>query len=135
MQTPLTKIEIVEENCGILPDFIFQTFWNHIYVRELILIKCQISSLVPKVGLLRNLQLLDLSENSLKTLPDEVYSLSALRTLDLSRNQFETLDGSKLARLVSLKLLNVKYNPGLKDFEFASFLAAGCVLQKTQADD
>jgi len=132
---PLTKIEIVEENCSILPDFIFQTFWNHIYVRELALIKCQISSLVPKVALLRHLQILNLSENSLKTLPDEIFSLTSLHTLDLSKNLFESLDGAKLARLTALKLLNVKYNPGLKDFSFATSLPAGCVLQKSTEED
>jgi len=131
---PLTKIEIIEENCSIMPDFIFQSYWNHIFVKELNLIQCQITTLSPKIARLVHLQVLNVSENMIKVIPDEIFTLRELQTLDLSKNQLEALGKAQMSQLVALRSLNVTSNP-LKDMEFLSGLDPACIVKRTVSDD
>jgi hypothetical protein len=131
---PLAKIEIIEENCSIMPDFIFQSYWNHIFAKELNLIQCQITTLSPKIAQLAQLQVLNVSENMIKVIPDEIFTLRELHTLDLSKNQLEALGKSQMSQLVSLRTLNITNNP-LKDFEFLSGLNPACIVKRTVAAD
>jgi len=68
-----------------------------------------LNTLPTTIGNLRNLQILDLSHNKLKSLPDYVGNLKNLQTLDLSSNELKTLPDT-IGKLKYLLILDVSNN-------------------------
>jgi Leucine-rich repeat (LRR) protein len=80
-----------------------QPFQN---LRELYVKSDSIYILNPKIGNLRALRTLDLSNNYLKSLPAEIGELKSLRILDISCNELESLP-AEIGKLSSLVHLNI----------------------------
>jgi Leucine-rich repeat (LRR) protein len=59
---------------------------------------------------LASLEILDLSRNKLRTVPDEIRNLSSLKVLSLERNRIERLPIS-LGDMNTLRVLKVEDNP------------------------
>lgn len=77
-----------------------------------------LSDLSPKEFIEKNIEILNLDKNKLKTLPDEISNLKKLTTLKLSNNKFESIPNSVLG-LESLEKLFINGNPlseGFPDF-------------------
>ncbi|KAA8535199.1 hypothetical protein F0562_030202 [Nyssa sinensis] len=91
-------------------------------LRVLSLRKCGLSGSLPSQGWcnLKNLELLDLSENDFEgMLPSCLGNLTSLRILDLSFNHFK--GNVSLSSLVSLEYISLSYNHFMLPFSFASF--------------
>ncbi|WP_292730406.1 COR domain-containing protein [Nostoc sp. JL31] len=78
-------------------------------LQSLILSSNQLSSLPPEVVELTNLQTLILSNNQLSSLPSEIVKLTNLQTLSLSRNQLTTLP-PEVVQLTNLQSLILSRN-------------------------
>lgn len=74
--------------------------WEMEWLRDLKLAKNQLQGALPSaIGKLRDLEALDLHENSLTELPEELGELSALRSLDIGQNEMVTLPFEALSRV------------------------------------
>jgi hypothetical protein len=69
----------------------------------------KLQSLPPEIGLMANLQTLDLSYNQLQFLPAEIGSLVNLQYLSLNNNQLQSLP-SEIGLLVNLQKLHLNDN-------------------------
>lgn len=88
--------------------FISSDVWNTIDCRFLYLTDNCLTSLPPQIGLLQNLEELDLSDNtSLHTLPEELQLLTNLACLNLGQTGFKTFPEIifKIPNLKTLKFL------------------------------
>ncbi|KAA8535229.1 hypothetical protein F0562_030232 [Nyssa sinensis] len=91
-------------------------------LRVLSLHKCGLSGSLPSKGWcnLKNLELLDLSENDFEgILPSCLGNLTSLRILDLSFNHFK--GNVSLSSLVSLEYISLSHNHFMLPFSCASF--------------
>ncbi|ONK71559.1 uncharacterized protein A4U43_C04F9900 [Asparagus officinalis] len=86
-------------------------FWSLTSLIELHLSKNMLDGLLPSVGSLEYLNILDLSSNMLSgNLSSSLGRLQVLTHLDLSNNSFEGQIPSSLSGLISIKYLNLSNN-------------------------
>lgn len=69
----------------------------------------QLEELPPAIGLLRNLEVLNLCNNLLTSLPSEIGRLTILQTLNLALNKLETLPRS-ITALQELRCISLSDN-------------------------
>jgi hypothetical protein len=103
---PRSEIRVQRQNLRELPDELMSMTENG--VESLVLRGNRIGSLSSLPSLL-NLQVLDLSENALRTLPVEVGYCCSLRTLILDANQLTEVPRC-LASLNALRVLSLAFN-------------------------
>jgi len=101
-----TVLDCSEQGITAIPEQIFSLTG----LKEMKLVKNQISFLSPSVGGLCNLKHLFLSKNQFKTFPAAVGLLVGLTILDLRDNQIEDVPGAVIGRLVNLKGLVLSGN-------------------------
>jgi len=81
-----------------------------ILVIKITLIKAQLLSVPPKLFLFPSLQILSLSSNRIKTLPEKGWSsLLALEEVDVSHNQIKLLP-PELSEAKAIRILNLRSN-------------------------
>lgn len=68
-----------------------ENWWDTVDMTKLILACNKISSISPKISNLLGLQILDLHDNQLESLPDSVSALARLTKLNLSHNRLTSL--------------------------------------------
>ncbi|KAL0232865.1 hypothetical protein GEMRC1_011612 [Eukaryota sp. GEM-RC1] len=78
------------------------------FLESLLIEHCHLSKLPPLVAL-RNLKVLDLSDNNLAQIPDDIGVLKSLEVLDLSSNFFLSYPDN-LKKLSKLKALDLRNN-------------------------
>lgn len=78
-------------------------------LRFLFISKNGLTSIPDEIGLLVNLERLDLSLNQIKSVGDKFASLHKLRKLDLSGNQLDTVP-DPISKLTALEVLNMAKN-------------------------
>ena len=106
----LRRIEIVA-SLDVLPKQICKLH----QLQELILCRNQITRLPAEIGLLRNLEMLEVSEHQqLMTLPEEIGQLTHLTYLNMSQSQITVLP-SAVGKLEQLTYLSIN-SAALKHF-------------------
>ena len=83
------------------------------FLKKLYLDHNQLKVLDPRIGLLRQLEVLDLSSNALTWLPEEIGMLVNLNSLLMYDNQLQELP-REIGYLYKLEILGIEGNPMLE---------------------
>ena len=102
----VTKVDLYPSNAYELPSEI----GNLNNLKELMLIRNQITSIPPEIGNLTNLKFLDLRGNRINSFPPEIWNLTNLESLNLSScgRKLIPLGIGNLTNLKELSLFNNK---------------------------
>jgi len=104
--TRLNALEVEENPLESLPDGYFQ---HPLILNSTMLhLNFALHTLPPAVGLLTNLEFLDLSRNQIKQLPQEITKLTLLNQIDISDNQFTKIPAEifELKNLQTIRATN-----------------------------
>jgi Leucine-rich repeat (LRR) protein len=117
------KIKLYNKDLGTVPDILEK---HALEIKGLILNHNHIKSLPSWIGKLKNLEVLDVSENPITVLPKEIQHLKHLKKLVISRTKIQSVpdwlplslvdlyttmkDNQAVCRLLNLKVLWIGYN-------------------------
>lgn len=112
-----TNLKTCDLSCNVITKLPPQLGHKFTCIRKLNLSHNRMSKLPEEFGNMEQLSILNISHNAFLNVPRIAYELPKLEQLHAEKNYIADVDVDRLARRVSLKLVNLKENPLSKETE------------------